>query len=134
MPFSNFEKIRDETDLMDFFKNYFADAVALMGKDLLIKEYFKNPKGSLVMIKADPYHYKDRCIILGDAAHSMVPFYGQGMNCGFEDVRILDSLFSEFNVKANSTSGETDKELEQALKAYTDRRAKDLKAICELAL
>ncbi|KAF9362189.1 kynurenine 3-monooxygenase, mitochondrial precursor [Mortierella sp. NVP85] len=105
-----------------------------MGEDLLIKEYFKNPKGSLVMIKANPYHYKDRCIIIGDAAHSMVPFYGQGMNCGFEDVRILDSLFSEFNVKTGSTPGETDKELEQALQAYTDRRAKDLKAICELAL
>lgn len=62
----------------------------------------------------------------------MVPFYGQGMNCGFEDVRILDGLLSEFDVKA--THDEGDKSLEKALQAYTDRRAKDLKAICELAL
>ncbi|KAF9896189.1 kynurenine 3-monooxygenase, mitochondrial precursor, partial [Lobosporangium transversale] len=133
MPFANFEKIHNEKDLLEFFETYFADAIPLMGKDLLIKEYFKNPKGSLVMIKANPYHYKDRCIILGDAAHSMVPFYGQGMNCGFEDVRILDSLFSEFDVKA-TVQGDSDKSLQRALQAYTDRRAKDLKAICELAL
>src|SRR5690348_15082617 len=63
----------------------------------------------------------------------MVPFYGQGMNCGFEDVRILDSLFSEFNVKS-SKQGDSDKSLELALNAYTERRAKDLKAICDLAL
>lgn len=63
----------------------------------------------------------------------MVPFYGQGMNCGFEDVRILDSLLSEFNVKS-TREGDSDKSLEQALDAYTTRRAKDLKAICELAL
>ncbi|KAF9999263.1 kynurenine 3-monooxygenase, mitochondrial precursor [Entomortierella chlamydospora] len=133
MPFVNFEMIHNEGDLLNFFDEYFTDAVTLMGKDLLVKEYFKNPKGSLVMIRANPYHYKDRCIILGDAAHSMVPFYGQGMNCGFEDVRILDSLFSEFNVKPTK-QGDADKSLELALQAYTDRRAKDLKAICELAL
>ncbi|KAF8981718.1 kynurenine 3-monooxygenase, mitochondrial precursor [Entomortierella lignicola] len=133
MPFANFEMIHNESDLLNFFDEYFADAVELMGKDYLVKEYFKNPKGSLVMISANPYHYKDRCIILGDAAHSMVPFYGQGMNCGFEDVRILDSLFSEFNVKS-AKAGDSDKSLELALQAYTDRRAKDLKAICELAL
>lgn len=63
----------------------------------------------------------------------MVPFYGQGMNCGFEDVRILDSLLSEFNVKSTQ-NGESDRSLELALEAYTNRRAKDLKAICELAL
>ncbi|CAO3571101.1 unnamed protein product [Mortierella alpina] len=133
MPFANFEMIHNKDDLLKFFEEYFADAIQLMGKDLLIKEYFKNPKGSLVMVRANPYHYKDRCIILGDAAHSMVPFYGQGMNCGFEDVRILDSLLSEFNVKSTRES-DADKSLEQALDAYTARRAKDLKAICELAL
>ncbi|KAG9069004.1 kynurenine 3-monooxygenase, mitochondrial precursor [Linnemannia hyalina] len=133
MPFANFEMIHNEGDLLNFFEQYFADAIKLMGKDLLIKEYFKNPKGSLVMVRANPYHYKDRCIILGDAAHSMVPFYGQGMNCGFEDVRILDSLLSEFNVKSTKV-GESDNSLALALEAYTDRRAKDLKAICELAL
>ncbi|KAG0211441.1 kynurenine 3-monooxygenase, mitochondrial precursor [Mortierella sp. GBA30] len=133
MPFANFEMIHKEEDLLKFFEEYFTDSIDLIGKDLLVKEYFKNPKGALVMIKANPYHYKDRCIILGDAAHAMVPFYGQGMNCGFEDVRILDSLLTEFNVKS-SRQGDADRSLELALDAYTTRRAKDLKAICELAL
>lgn len=51
MPFANFEMIHNEQDLLKFFEEYFTDAIALMGKDLLIKEYFKNPKGSLVMIR-----------------------------------------------------------------------------------
>lgn len=51
MPFANFEKIHNEADLLGFFEQNFTDAIELMGKDLLIKEYFKNPKGSLVMIK-----------------------------------------------------------------------------------
>ncbi|KAG0314002.1 kynurenine 3-monooxygenase, mitochondrial precursor, partial [Dissophora globulifera] len=133
MPFANFEMIHDKKDLLEFFEEYFTDAVKFIGKERLVEEYFRNPKGSLVMIKANPYHYKDRCIILGDAAHSMVPFYGQGMNCGFEDVRILDTLLSEFNVKSSKVDDQDDS-LEKALQAYTDRRAKDLKAICELAL
>ena len=51
MPFANFDMIRNENDLLRFFDEYFADAVALMGKDLLVNEYFKNPKGSLIMIR-----------------------------------------------------------------------------------
>ncbi|KAF9579422.1 hypothetical protein BGW38_004315 [Lunasporangiospora selenospora] len=133
MPFANFEQIRTEADLLKFFDKYFTDAVELMGKEHLVKDYFKNPKGSLVMIKANPYHLKNRCIILGDAAHSMVPFYGQGMNCGFEDVRILDELLTEFGVKA-TLDEENDRALTLALQAYTDRRAKDIKSICQLAL
>lgn len=51
MPFANFEMIHNKDDLLEFFEEHFADAIQLMGKDLLIKEYFKNPKGSLVMVR-----------------------------------------------------------------------------------
>lgn len=51
MPFANFEMIHNKDDLLNFFEQYFADAIKLMGKDLLIEEYFKNPKGSLVMVR-----------------------------------------------------------------------------------
>lgn len=63
-------------------------------------------------------------------------FYGQGLNCGLEDVRVLSSILERHHISSTTTLalGETDPELELALKAYSDERQGDLKAICELAL
>ncbi|KAG0230049.1 kynurenine 3-monooxygenase, mitochondrial precursor [Actinomortierella wolfii] len=134
MPFENFESIHTKDELLSFFRTHFADAIPLMGEEALVRDYFKNPKGSLVRIKANPYHYKDRCIILGDAAHSMVPFYGQGMNCGFEDVEYLDRLLDEHDVMCVKPKNPKNDDLARALQAFTERRTKDIHAICELAL
>ena len=82
--------------------------------------------------QARPYHYRDCAVILGDAAHAMVPFYGQGLNCGLEDVRVLDVLLREAGVDP-SESGE-DPRLAGALKKYSDTRHEDLVAICDLAM
>jgi kynurenine 3-monooxygenase len=90
--------------------------------------------------QAKPYHYKDRVILLGDAAHSMAPFYGQGLNCGLEDVRILDILLREEGVEplASSTNSasrsQVDEQLAKALSRYSDIRHEDLVAICDLAM
>lgn len=88
--------------------------------------------------QANPYHYKDKVVIIGDAAHSMVPFYGQGLNCGFEDVRILSSKILAYavtsSVPSNKTSPSDDQNLALALSAYSDERHDDLVAICELAM
>lgn len=79
-------------------------------------------------------------MILGDAAHSMVPFYGQGLNCGLEDVRVLRALLLQEGVAPNSLSanlGEkelTDTRLSNALTKYTETRHEDLVTICELAM
>ncbi|KAG0262625.1 kynurenine 3-monooxygenase, mitochondrial precursor [Actinomortierella ambigua] len=134
MPFENFESIHNKDDLLAFFRLHFADAIPLMGEEALARDYFRNPKGSLIRIKANPYHYKDRGIILGDAAHSMVPFYGQGMNCGFEDVEYLDRLLDEHEVMCVKPKNPNNNDLARALQAFTDRRAKDIQAICDLAL
>ncbi|MEK7855777.1 MAG: FAD-dependent monooxygenase, partial [Acidobacteriota bacterium] len=59
------------------------------------EQFFANPTGSLGTVKCWPWNVAGRSLLLGDAAHALVPFYGQGMNCAFEDVRVLDSLLSE---------------------------------------
>lgn len=75
-------------------------------------------------------------IILGDGAHAMVPFYGQGLNCGLEDVRVLDVLLRKNNVDPATTinGGEIDQRLANALNEYSETRYDDLEAICDLAM
>jgi kynurenine 3-monooxygenase len=88
-----FERLGDESAWLEFFEENFPDAILLMptlGHDLLT-----NPTGNLGTIKCFPWNAGDRALLLGDAAHAVVPFYGQGMNCAFEDVRVLDSLLEK---------------------------------------
>ena len=84
--------------------------------------------------QAKPYHYSDRAILLGDAAHAMVPFYGQGLNCGLEDVRVLDILLREAGVDPRAQFDGEDPALARALERYSQTRHEDLVAICELAM
>src|SRR5204863_491028 len=71
-----------------FFDEEFADAVPLM--PTLLDDFQQNPTGSLVTICCAPWSYKDKLALVGDAAHAVVPFYGQGMNAAFEDCVVLD--------------------------------------------
>ena len=89
----SFESIKDEGDLMAFFDETFPDAVPLM--PTLVPDYFGNPSSSLMIVKCFPWTYKDKIALIGDAAHAIVPFYGEGMNCGFEDCRVLDEQLEE---------------------------------------
>ncbi|KAI9313553.1 hypothetical protein BX666DRAFT_1977708 [Dichotomocladium elegans] len=129
MPFAMFEQIDTEDKLMDFFKLHFADAIPLIGEDRLKSDYFANPRGSLISIKTSPHHYDNKAVIIGDAAHAMVPFYGQGMNCGFQDVEVLHKILDQYDVTATNLS-----HLGDALKAYSATRIKDAHAICDLAM
>ena len=61
----------------------------------LEKRYFENPTSSLVTVRCFPWSYKDKVLLIGDAAHAIVPFFGQCMNCGFEDCTVLDDLMNE---------------------------------------
>lgn len=71
MPKANFDDIVYPMDVVDFFNTYFPDVVPLIGEDYLCRQVFENPKGTLVSVKCSPYHYLDRCILLGDAAHAV---------------------------------------------------------------
>jgi kynurenine 3-monooxygenase len=86
--------------LLDFFQTQFPDAVPLM--PTLIEDFFHNPTGLLGTVKCWPWNVGGKALLLGDSAHALVPFYGQGMNCAFEDVRVLDQL-----IEKHSTDWET---------------------------
>ena len=68
---------------VELFRANFPDALALMPN--LAENYFANPTGSMVTVRCFPWHQEGNILLLGDAAHAIVPFFGQGINCGFED-------------------------------------------------
>jgi kynurenine 3-monooxygenase len=88
-----FDRLTDEQTVREFFGREFSDAVPLM--PTLVEDFFGNPAGELGTLKCWPWNVEGKVLLLGDAAHAMVPFYGQGMNCAFEDVRVLASLIDE---------------------------------------
>jgi kynurenine 3-monooxygenase len=89
----SFNSIRTKEECTEFFKRVFPDVVPLM--PTLTDDFFSNPTGSLVTVKCYPWSYKDKVCLIGDAAHAIVPFYGQGMNCGFEDCVVFDQLLEK---------------------------------------
>uniref|UniRef100_A0A7N6BMU1 FAD-binding domain-containing protein n=1 Tax=Anabas testudineus TaxID=64144 RepID=A0A7N6BMU1_ANATE len=80
MPFEDFEKITTGDEVIKFFQKYFPDTIPLIGVDALKRDYFRLPAQAMVSVKCSPYHIDDKCVLMGDAAHAVVPFYGQGMN------------------------------------------------------
>jgi len=135
-PTSEFGQLDTEEKTLKWFDTYFSDALPLIGKENLLRDFKKNPRSPLITVKANPYHYKDRAIILGDAAHAMVPFYGQGLNCGLEDVRVLDLLLRNHKVDPNFplVTGQEDERLARALRMYSESRHEDLLTISDLAM
>lgn len=79
MPNSTFEGLKDEESLLSFFNENFRDSISLIGREKLLSDYFSNRALPLVSLKCFPYHVADKAVIMGDAAHAMVPFYGQGV-------------------------------------------------------
>lgn len=88
-----FDKLQDAMAVRKFFDREFPDAVSHM--PTLLDDFFANPTGELGTLRCWPWSVDGKVLLLGDAAHAMVPFYGQGMNCAFEDVRVLASLIDE---------------------------------------
>jgi len=135
-PTTEFETLSHKDQVLSWFRTHFPDALELIGTEGLLNSFQRNPRNPLISIKAKPYHYKDRAIILGDAAHSMVPFYGQGLNCGLEDVRVLTALLHEAGVDPTTVrdSEVFDLRLAGALSRYSESRHEDLIAINDLAM
>lgn len=87
---NSFAQLKDEKTLLKFFRQYFLDTIPLM--PTLTEDFFTNPTGNLGTIKCFPWNVGGKSLLLGDSAHAVVPFYGQGMNASFEDCRILNQL------------------------------------------
>ena len=89
---NSFAAIKTEDNLLRFFEKQFPDALPLMPN--LAGDYFRHPTGSLVTIRCSPWHVAGKVLLVGDAAHAVVPFLGQGMNAAFEDCRVLDQCLA----------------------------------------
>jgi kynurenine 3-monooxygenase len=88
----SFATLTEEETLYRFFEGRFPDALTLMPN--LAEEFFAHPVGTLATYRTRPWHYRGEALILGDAAHAIVPFHGQGMNCAFEDCAVLSECLA----------------------------------------
>ena len=96
MPFegeNSFEALRDTESLEKFFAEYFPSTIDVIPR--LVEDFFKNPTSTLVTMKCFPWTYSDKVALIGDACHAIVPFYGHGMNAGFEDITVLNQLMAK---------------------------------------
>lgn len=87
---NSFEKLVTKEDVNTFFNKYFKNTIELIPN--LERDFFENPVGKLATVKCSPWHFQDRALLIGDAAHGIVPFFGQGMNAGFDDCVLLSNL------------------------------------------
>lgn len=118
---ASFSKLDEPAKVKSFFESTFPDAASMMPD--YVDEFFHNPVSSLVTVKCYPWIREDSFALIGDAAHAIVPFFGQGMNCGFEDCRILDEIIDQ--------NGD---DWERILQVYQQQRKPDADAIADLAV
>jgi len=117
----NFNNLTTEEKITAFFEQEFPDALALIPN--IKEEFANNPTGPLGTIKCSPWFYQNKTLLMGDAAHAIVPFYGQGMNASFEDVFVFDEILNENLGDWNAI-----------FKAYQKARKHDTDAIADLAI
>lgn len=116
------DSIKTREDLLEFFMKHFPDSIDLLGIENLVHDFFHHPTGHFVSIKCYPHYMANSTVILGDAAHAIVPFYGQGMNAGFEDCLVFCEHLQEM-----------DNDLHKAASKYSETHWKDCHAIADLS-
>ncbi|MBC8144636.1 MAG: FAD-dependent monooxygenase, partial [bacterium] len=117
---NSFETLHSDEAVTAYFNEFYPDAVPMM--PTLLEDWHANPTSGLATVHCAPWHHDDWLLLMGDAAHAIVPFYGQGMNACFEDVFVLDQLM------------ETTHDWGLLIRQFHDRRKPDADAIAELAL
>ncbi|MFP9114194.1 FAD-dependent oxidoreductase [Flavobacterium sp. RHBU_3] len=123
MPFegeNSFDSLKDKETLEAFFEKYFPSTQEVIPK--LVEDFFKNPTSSLVTMKCFPWTFSDKVALIGDACHALVPFYGHGMNAGFEDITVLNQKMQQYG-----------DDWATIFKEYEKSRKPDADAIAELS-
>ena len=113
--------LSSERDVLHFFNHFFPDVIHCMPS--LISDFFDHPTGNMSTINCSNWHYQDKCLLIGDAAHGIIPFFGQGMNCAFEDCRILDGLIEKHQ-----------DEWTAILPAFFNERKQNTEAVAEMSM
>lgn len=117
----NFNNLTTEEKITEFFETQFPDALKLIPN--IKDEFLNNPTGPLGTVKCSPWSYKNNTLLMGDAAHAIVPFYGQGMNASFEDVTVFDAVLDKH-----------EGDWETVFKTFEKERKQDTDAIADLAV
>ncbi|MEE9362855.1 MAG: NAD(P)/FAD-dependent oxidoreductase [Cellulophaga sp.] len=123
MPFegeNSFENLKSNEEVSDFFTSFFPDVKEDINQ--LTEDFFRNPTSAMVTMKCYPWTYWDKVALVGDSAHAIVPFYGQGMNAGFEDIYILSKCLKKHG-----------DDWEAIFKEYQEERKPSADAIAELS-
>ncbi len=118
---NSFESLTNDQEIEAFWKKHFPDTIPLMTG--LLSDFKKNPTSALVTMKCYPWTYWNKVALIGDSAHAIVPFYGQGMNAGFEDITVLDDIIDRLG----------DEDWQAIFEAYQEARKPNTDAIAELS-
>ena len=118
---TSFETVKTEIEILDLFKSQFPDAIKLM--PTLVEDFQRNPTGDLASVYCKPWHFKDKALLIGDAAHAVVPFFGQGMNASFQDCSTLAKLIDK-----NENDWET------IFNAFSSEQVENGHAIADMAI
>lgn len=117
----SFDSLQTREDISAFLQNTFPDAYAI--SPTMVDDFINNPTASLITTRVFPWHFGDKNALIGDAAHAIVPFYGQGMNAGFEDCTVLLDLIEQYG-----------DDWSRILQEYEIKRKPNGDAVGELAL
>ena len=117
----SFAQLISESAVLEFFQSRFPDTTPLMPD--LVDNFFSHPTGAMVTIKCSPWHVEGRALLLGDAAHAIVPFFGQGINSGFEDCTCLLDLIDRYGA-----------DWQQVFSKFEEARKVNTDAIADLAV
>lgn len=117
-----FDTVQTEAQATAFFAEHFADAIPLVPD--LVEQYLHNPQSTLTVIRCDPWQVNGTAALVGDAAHAVVPFYGEGMNAGYEDCKVLNDLLDDLG----------DDNWHEVLMRYAASRKPNADAIADLSL